>query len=45
MGEKKKIPYGIVHPDPFDFDPEDFSEEPLDHGQGLNPEESKKEDE
>jgi hypothetical protein len=26
--------YGVIHPDPFDLDPEDFTEEPLDHGDG-----------
>ena len=27
--------YAIIHPDPFDFDPEDFTEDELDHGDGA----------
>lgn len=28
------IPGGVCRPDPFDYDPEDFTEEPIDHGDG-----------
>lgn len=34
--DPERIPYGVIHPDPFDFDPEDFTEEPIDHGEGIS---------
>lgn len=46
MSDPKKIPYGIVNPDPFDFDPEDFTEDELDHGDGnLEPDGKESDDE
>ena len=29
-----KRAHGVIHPNPFEFDPKDFSEDPLDHGNG-----------
>jgi len=34
-----KIPYGVIHPDPFDYDPDAFSDEEIDDGLEEPPEE------
>jgi hypothetical protein len=32
---KKRAPFSVYRPDPADYDPEDFSDEPVDDGDGA----------